>query len=109
LSPEDANSYHDYKEKQMKAYNKKRLIEKNKLGMNNEFNRLKTQVTVGQQIFRAKHFKKSTHNATDEAITPMQNPYVNSKVKLKLVGKNLTRPSNTSVGKPTTSPVYLPN
>ena len=47
MGDEDRDNYHGYKESQVKAFNKKRLIEKNKLGINNDFDALKNRVKAG--------------------------------------------------------------
>lgn len=57
MGDEDRDNYHGYKESQVKAFNKKRLIEKNKLGINNDFDALKNRVKAGQNSFRKQHFK----------------------------------------------------
>jgi hypothetical protein len=41
----------------MSVYTKKRLIEKNKLGTKNDFERMKTQVLAKGKSFRQKHLK----------------------------------------------------
>jgi hypothetical protein len=46
LSALDLNNIDLYKKKQVRAFDKKRLIEKNKLGMNQEFAALKNRVSA---------------------------------------------------------------
>ena len=46
----------------MSVYNKKRLIEKNKLGTKNDFERMKTQVLAKANSFRVKHLKSISLN-----------------------------------------------
>jgi hypothetical protein len=44
---------------QVKAFNKKRLIEKNKIGMVNDFSSMKNRVQAGQKSFMLKHFSSN--------------------------------------------------
>ena len=44
---------------QVKAFNKKRLMEKNKMGMVNDFSSMKNRVQAGQKSFMLKHFSSN--------------------------------------------------
>ena len=53
LSEVDKENYKRFKEQQVKSFNKKRMIEKNTIGINHEFSALKNRIKAGNESFRA--------------------------------------------------------
>ena len=53
MSEVDKQNYKSYKELQAKSFNKKRMIEKNTIGINQEFSALKSRIKAGNESFRA--------------------------------------------------------
>ena len=53
LSEVDKENYKCFKEQQVKSFNKKRMIEKNTIGINHEFSALKNRIKAGNESFRA--------------------------------------------------------
>ena len=57
LSEIDKQNYKRFKEYQVKSFNKKRMIEKNTIGINHEFSALKNRIKAGNESFRANFLK----------------------------------------------------
>ena len=53
----DKDNYKRFKEQQVKSFNKKRMIEKNTIGINHEFSALKNRIKAGNESFRANFLK----------------------------------------------------
>ena len=48
----DKMNYKSFKEQQMKSFNKKRMIEKNTIGITNDFSALKNRIMAGNEDFK---------------------------------------------------------
>ena len=53
----DKQNYKRFKEQQVKSFNKKRMIEKNTIGINHEFSALKNRIKADNESFRATFLK----------------------------------------------------
>jgi len=53
LADLDKQNYKDFKSEQAKSFNKKRMIEKNTIGITNDFSALKNRIVAGNKSFRA--------------------------------------------------------
>lgn len=53
LSEVDKQNFKSFKEQQVKSFNKKRMIEKNTIGINQEFSALKSRIKASNESFRA--------------------------------------------------------
>ena len=53
MSELDRQNYKRFKEQQVKSFNKKRMIEKNTIGINHEFSALKNRIKAGNESYRA--------------------------------------------------------
>jgi len=63
LSDCDKQNYKRFKEQQVNSFNKKRMIEKNTIGINHEFSALKNRIKAGNESFRAFFLKQQSQGA----------------------------------------------
>ena len=63
----DKENYKLFKEQQVKSFNKKRMIEKNTIGINHEFSALKNRIKAGNESFRAIFLKGQANSAGGSA------------------------------------------
>ena len=56
-------NYKRFKEQQVKSFNKKRMIEKNTIGINHEFSALKNRIKAGNESFRANFLRNYGYNS----------------------------------------------
>ena len=62
MSAIDQENYKRFKEYQVKSFNKKRMIEKNTIGITHEFSQLKNRIKAGNESFRANFLKNYGSN-----------------------------------------------
>ncbi len=68
LSEIDKQNYKWFKEQQGKAFSKKRMIEKNTIGINHEFSALKNRIKAGNESFRANFLRNYGSNSGSSTI-----------------------------------------
>ena len=73
LSPLDRTNYQQYKELKASAFEKKRRIETNKMGITKDFSALKDRINEGNKQFKLFMFKQQTESETDPFLQIIQN------------------------------------
>ena len=75
----------------MKSFNKKRMIEKNTIGINHDFNALKNRIKAGNESFRANFLRNYGSGSTNSSLIIPQ-----SAIQRPPLGSNSVHAKNQS-------------